>query len=370
MNMKKIPFVDLFGQYKTIEKEIDEVVKRTVSSTQFILGNEVSVFEKEFAAYCGVKYAVGVGNGLAALELGMRALGIGPGDEVITPANSFIASSSAIAFTGAIPVLIDCDKDSYNIDVKQIEKKITKRTKAIMPVHLYGQPADMKTILAIAKKYKLYVIEDACQAHGAFYNGKRVGSLGDIAAFSFYPGKNLGAYGDAGILVTNKKKIAETVSMMRNYGQKKKYIHVFLAWNSRIDTIQAAILRVKLKYLDKWNQERRNKAALYTELLEGTPVVTPKLTKGIDHVFHLYVIRTKKRDQLVKYLEENDISVGLHYPIPIHLQKAFKYLNYKKGDFPVSEQLAGEGLSLPIYPELKIEDIKYICQTIKKFYKQ
>jgi dTDP-4-amino-4,6-dideoxygalactose transaminase len=365
--MKKIPFVDLLEQYKTLEKEIDNAIKQTIISTQFILGNEVFLFEKEFASYCGVKYAVGVGNGLSALELGMRALGIGPGDEVITPANSFIASSSAIAFTGATPVLIDCDKDSYNIDVTQIEKKITKRTKAIMPVHLYGQPADMKAILAIAKKHKLYVVEDACQAHGAYYNGKRVGSFGDIAAFSFYPGKNLGAYGDAGILVTNKKKFAETVSMMRNYGQKKKYMHVFLAWNSRIDTIQAAILRVKLKYLDKWNQERRNKALLYTELLKDASVITPKLTKGVDHVFHLYVIRTKKRDQLAKYLEENGVSVGLHYPVPIHLQKAFKYLNYKKGDFPVTEQLAKKALSLPIYPELKIEDIKYICQTIKNF---
>lgn len=365
--MKKIPFVDLLVQYKTIEKEIDNAIKQTINSTQFILGNEVSLFEKEFARYCEVKYAVGVGNGLSALELGMRALGIGKGDEVITPANSFIASSSAIAFTGAIPVLVDCDKDSYNIDVAQIEKMITKRTKAIMPVHLYGQPADMKAILAIAKKYKLFVIEDACQAHGAYYNGKRVGSLGDIAAFSFYPGKNLGAYGDAGILVTNKKKIAETVSMMRNYGQKKKYEHVFLAWNSRIDTIQAAILRVKLKYLDKWNQERRNKALLYTKLLKNASVITPKLTKGVDHVFHLYVIRTKKRDELAKYLEENGVSVGLHYPIPIHLQKAFKYLNHKKGDFPVTEQLAKEGLSLPIYPELKTEDIKFICKTINNF---
>lgn len=365
--MKKIPFVDLLVQYKTIEKEIDNAIKQTINSTQFILGNEVSLFEKEFARYCEVKYAVGVGNGLSALELGMRALGIGKGDEVITPANSFIASSSAIAFTGAIPVLVDCDKDSYNIDVAQIEKMITKRTKAIMPVHLYGQPADMKAILAIAKKYKLFVIEDACQAHGAYYNGKRVGSLGDIAAFSFYPGKNLGAYGDAGILVTNKKKIAETVSMMRNYGQKKKYEHVFLAWNSRIDTIQAAILRVKLKYLDKWNQERRNKALLYTKLLKNASVITPKLTKGVDHVFHLYVIRTKKRDGLAKYLEENGVSVGLHYPIPIHLQKAFKYLNHKKGDFPVTEQLAKEGLSLPIYPELKTEDIKFICKTINNF---
>lgn len=367
--MRKIPFVDLSEQYKTIKSEIDRAVGGIISSTHFILGEDVSLFEKEFANYCGVKYAVAVGNGLAALELGIRALGIGPGDEVITPANSFIASSSAIAFTGATPVLIDCDKASNNIDVTQIEKLITKKTKAIMPVHLYGQSADMKTILEIAKKHQLYVVEDACQAHGADYRGKKVGSFGDFAAFSFYPGKNLGAYGDAGILVTNNKKIADIVAMMRNYGQKKKYDHIYLAWNSRMDTIQAAVLRVKLKYLDKWNDLRREKASLYSKLLKDAPVITPKLIRGIDHVFHIYAIKSKKRDKLLEYLEGKGIVAGLHYPIPIHLQKAFEYLNYKKGDFPISEQLAKEELSLPIFPELKAEDIKYVCRAIKEFYK-
>ena len=334
----KVNFVDLKKQYLTIKPEIDTAIQQVIDNSSFILGDEVSEFEKEFAAFCGVKYAVGLDSGISALELGMRALGIGPGDEVITPANSFIASSSSISFTGAKPVLVDCLPDTYNIDPKCVEKAITKKTKAIMPVHLYGQPAEMDSILKIARKHRLFVVEDACQAHGALYHGKKTGSFGELAAFSFYPGKNLGAYGDAGALVTNKKKIAQKVSMMRNYGQKKKYDHQFLAWNRRLDNLQAAILRVKLRHLDLWNKKRFENAEVYYGLLSHSPVVIPYILPKARHVFHLYVIQTERRDELQKFLNERGISTGIHYPVPIHLQKAYKSLGYKRGEFPVTEK--------------------------------
>lgn len=363
----KINFVDLGKQYKTVESEIKPAIFGVIEKSAFILGEEVTAFEKEFADFCGVKYAVGLDNGLSALEFGMRALGIGPGDEVITPANSFIASSSAISFCGAKPVLVDCDPLTYNINTALIEKAITKRTKAIMPVHLYGQPAEMKQILKIAQKHKLWVVEDACQAHGAVYNGQGVGSFGDFAAFSFYPGKNLGAFGDAGALVTNNKKLAEKVMMMRNYGQKKKYDHRFLAWNRRLDNLQAAVLRVKLKHLTRWNEERREHAALYTKLLTGLPLVLPFSGQWSTPVFHLYVIQTQKRDQLQKYLTEKEISTGIHYPVPIHLQPAYCFLGLRRGSFPVTEKLARNCLSLPMYPELTAPEIKYVAGHIKDF---
>ncbi len=363
-----INFVDLKKQYKGIKAEVDSAIKKIVSSSQFILGEECSIFEKEFANFIGVKYAVGVGNGLAALELGMRALGIGKGDEVLTPANSFIASSEAISFTGATPVFVDCLEDTFNIDVEKAEKLITKRTKAIMPVHLYGQVADMDKILKLAKKYKLYILEDACQAHGASYKGKKAGSFGDISAFSFYPGKNLGAYGDGGMVVTKKKSVAEKIHLYRNYGQKKKYQHLVLGWNSRLDNLQAAILRVKLKSLESWNTKRLENAKAYNEYLKNVPVSTPKIFPQFNHVFHLYVIRTKKRDNLSKYLSSKGVSTVMHYPIPIHLQPAYKDLGYKKGSFPITEKLSKEILSLPMYPELKVSEIKYICSQIKAFH--
>lgn len=369
MKMKNIPLVDLKAQYKTIKPKVNSAIKSVLDSTHFILGDEVSDFEKKFARFSDAKYAVGVASGLNALEIGMRAIGIGVGDEVITPANSFIASSSAISFTGATPVLVDCEESSFNIGPLKIEEKITKKTKAIMPVHLYGRPAEMNQILKIAQKYNLLVIEDACQAHGASYQGKRVGSFGDFGAFSFYPGKNLGAYGDGGILTTISKKLAGEVAQMRNYGQSQKYHHEYLAWNSRLDTIQAAILLIKLEHLDKWNKARRRIAQIYNGLLKNLPIITPEIPKDSEHVFHLYVIRYKKRDQLAEFLGSKGISTGLHYPIPIHLQKAYANLGHKKGDFPVSEKLSQEILSLPMFPELKDLEVEFIASSIKKFLK-
>ncbi len=364
----KIPLVDLKAQYKQIDKEIIAVINRVLKTGDFILGEEVTQFEKEFALYCGTTYAVGLANGLSALELGMRALGIGTGDEVLTPVNSFIASSSAISFTGATPALVDCTSDTYTIDVNKIEQHISDKTKAIMPVHLYGQPADMDAIRKQAKKFGLRIIEDACQAHGATFNGKKVGSFGDFAAFSFYPGKNLGAYGDGGMLTTDDKSIYENILIMRNYGQKEKYVHHTLAWNSRLDSIQAAILRVKLRYLEKWNKKRRQHAKQYTTLLAGLPIVTPHVGEYSSHVYHLYVIRAQGRDLLRQYLADRGIATGLHYPIPIHQQRAYAFLGLKKGDYPIAEKLAGEILSLPMYAELTEKNIEYITDTIKKFY--
>lgn len=368
--MKNIPLVDLEAQHRSIEKEINQAIFGVLSSTHFILGKEVEKFEREFADFCEVKYCVGVDNGSSALELGMRALGIGKGDEVITPVNSFIASSSVISFAGALPVWVDCDLKTYDINPSQIEKKITKKTKAIMPVHLYGQVAEMDTIVKIAKKYKLFIVEDACQAHGAEYKGRKAGSFGDFAAFSFYPAKNLGAYGDGGALVTNSKKIYERVKMMRNYGQSKKYHHDFLAWNRRLDTLQAAILRVKLKYLNKWNKQRQKNAQLYQEYLINLPVTLPFREPHNEHVYHLYIITTKKRDGLQRYLKTKGIETGIHYPIPIHNQKAYRNLNTRGESFPMAKKFSQETLSLPMYPELKQSEIKYICREIKNFFNE
>lgn len=364
----KIPFVDLSTNYLTHKKEIDEAISNVIKKSDFVLGPTVEKFEHEFANFCRAKYCIGLDSGVSALELGMRAIGIGEDDEVITPAHSFIASSSSISFTGAKPVWVDIDPDTFNINTNEIESKITKRTKAIMPVHLYGQPADMKKILAIAKKYKLFVIEDACQAHGAEYNGKRVGNFGEFAAFSFYPGKNLGAFGNAGAVTTNNKSLAEKIKIMRNYGQKEKYNHVFLAWNRRLDALQAAILSAKLKYLEDWNEKRKKAALYYNECLSGLPLTIPKVEKRSSHVFHLYIIRTKKRDLLFKFLKSNDIEAGIHYPIPIHLQKAYKFMNAKKGDLPQTELAANEVLSLPIFPEIKRSQIEFISNKVRTFF--
>lgn len=365
--MKNIPFVDLKTQYQTIKKEVNSAIKKVLESSDFILGEEVEQFEKEFAKFSDTKFAVGVSSGLSALELGIRASGIGAGDEVITPVNSFIASSSAISFTGAKPVWVDCDENTFNIDPKKIREKITNKTKAIMPVHLYGRPADMDQILNIAKKYNLIVIEDACQAHGATFQNRKVGSIGGFGAFSFYPGKNLGAYGDGGILTTNYEKIADSLSMMRNYGQKERYNHQFLAWNSRLDTIQAAVLLVKLKYLEQWNNNRLGIAQMYNKLLQDLPIITPQIPDNATHVFHLYVLRCENRDKLASFLNKRGVSTGLHYPIPIHLQPAYR--DMKQGSFPISEKLAREILSLPIYPELDETQVEYITDTIKQYFK-
>ena len=337
---------------------------RVVENADFILGDDVEAFEAEYAEYCGTSHAVGLDSGLSALELGMRALGIGPGDEVITPAHSFIASSSAISFTGATPIWVDCDPNTYNIDPDRLKDAITSRTKAIMPVHLYGQPADMDAVLEVARNHGLLVIEDACQAHGARYQGRRVGSLGDIGAFSFYPGKNLGAYGDAGALVTGNADVAEKVRMMRNYGQRKKYDHVHLAWNRRLDTLQAAVLRVKLRHLDVWNEARRRLASVYDELLAESGLQLPRVAPDRDHVFHLYVVQSARRDDLFAHLNANGVQAGIHYPIPIHRQEVYRDRDFGAGSFPVTESLAPRLLSLPMYPELSNEQARRVADAV------
>ena len=362
-----VPFVDLRAQYRTIETEINQAISKVIEETDFILGREVHLFEEEFAAFCDAHHAIGVDSGTSALELALRAFDIGPGDEVITPANSFIASALGISHAGAKPVFVDVDPYTYTLDVTAIERAITRRTKAMIPVHLYGHPAHMDPIRQLADKHGLVVIEDACQAHGARYQGKRVGSLGHAAAFSFYPGKNLGAYGDGGMVVTNDRKVAKRLEMLRNYGQKEKYKHLFRGYNRRLDTIQAAILRVKLQYLEKWNAARRSNAEAYNKQLEGCGVVTPSEAPGAESVWHLYVIRVEQRDLLRDYLVSRGIGTIIHYPIPIHLQPAYHDLGYKPGDFPVTEECAQRILSLPMFAELTQDQIEFITQTVREF---
>jgi dTDP-4-amino-4,6-dideoxygalactose transaminase len=364
---QNVPFVDLGAQYRDIAAEINDAISKVIQEADFILGHEVRQFEEEFAAFCDARHAVGVDSGTSALELALRAFDIGPGDEVITAANSFIASALGISHAGAQPVLVDVDPFTYTMDVKAVERAITRRTKAILPVHLYGHPAHMGPLRQLAEKHGLVVIEDACQAHGARYEGKRVGSLGHAAAFSFYPGKNLGAYGDGGMVVTNDQKIANRLEMLRNYGQQEKYKHLFRGYNRRLDTMQAAILRVKLKYLEKWNAARRWNAQLYQKHLEGTAIVVPGAARGAESVWHLYVVRTEQRDQLKNHLVSKGISASIHYPVPIHLQPAYEELGYKRGDFPVTESYAERVLSLPMYPELTAGQIQQVSLAILAF---
>ena len=363
----QVPFVDLGAQYRTIEGEIGEATSRVIQQSDFILGREVGLFEEEFAAFCEAKYAIGVDSGTSALELALRAYDIGPGDEVITAANSFIASALAISHAGARPILVDVDPSTYTVDVSAIEKAITPRTKAVIPVHLYGHPAHMNPIRELADKHGLVIIEDACQAHGTRYKGRRTGSLGHAAAFSFYPGKNLGAYGDGGIVVTNDRGIARRLEMLRNYGQKEKYQHLFRGYNRRLDTLQAAVLRVKLRYLEKWNAARRWNAVLYHKFLDGCGLLLPGEAPGAESVWHLYVIRAEQRDALKEHLISRGISASIHYPIPIHVQPAYLDLGYKKGDFPVTESCAHQVLSLPMYAEISQDQIEYVAKTIRNF---
>ncbi|MHB0870309.1 MAG: DegT/DnrJ/EryC1/StrS family aminotransferase [Chloroflexota bacterium] len=360
----QVPFVDLGIQYQAIRGEIDEAISRVLEGTDFVLGKEVDLFEQEFAALCEVSHAVGVDSGTSALELALRALGIGPCDEVVTAANSFIATALAISYTGATPVLVDVDPESYTIDVSRLEASISDRTRAVVPVHLYGHPADMDPILEISRRNGLFVVEDACQAHGARYKGKRVGSLGHAAAFSFYPGKNLGAYGDGGIVVTDDGRVAEAIRSLRNYGQREKYHHLVRGFNRRLDTLQAAVLRVKLRHLEEWNAARRRHAARYTELLAASPMVLPSEADYAESVNHLYVIRVADRDGLAAHLRENGVATGIHYPIPIHLQPAYRDLGYERGSFPVTEGYADQILSLPIYPELTSELLARVADAV------
>jgi len=372
-----VPFLDLTRQYKGIEEEILSATRKVYEKGRFILAEEVSAFEEEFSHYCGVRFGVGVDSGTDALHLALKALGIGEGDEVITVANSFIATALAISLVGAKPVFVDIDTEAHTMDPNALEHFLRLRKKrgekqkikAILPVHLYGHPAEMDSITDIANRYQLPIIEDACQAHGAEYEGKKVGSFGVLGCFSFYPTKNLGAYGDGGIVVTSEKKLYEKLRLLRCYGEKKKYYHILKAGNNRLDEIQAAILRVKLKCLDRWNEERRRKAQIYKRMLEGAGVLCPVEKEKAKHVYHLFVIRTKKRSSLQASLKEKGIETLIHYPIPIHLQRAFKELRYHRGDLPLTEQYSREILSLPFFPEMTESEMEEVATLIKIFNK-
>ena len=363
----KVPFVNLQAQHEPLQAEINEAIASVFTKTNFILGEDVALFEQEFADYCAAPYAIGLDSGLSALKLALEAFNIGAGDEVIVPANTFIATAAAVTFVGARPVFVDIKPGTYNIDVSKIEAAITPKTRAILPVHLYGTPADMDEIMALASKHNLIVIEDACQAHGAYYRGRRVGSLGHAAAFSFYPTKNLGAAGDGGALVTSDERAMNHVKALRNCGQREKYVHVAAPYNHRLDTLHAAVLRIKLRHLDEWNAGRRQAAILYNRFLAETPIVTPATPANVIPVWHLYVIRAENRAGLQAHLQEQGIATGLHYPLPLHLQPYYQSLGYKRGDFPITEAYADQILSLPMFPELSEEQIAYVTDAVKAF---
>ncbi len=361
-----VPFLDLKAQYQSIKSEVDPAIQEVIDACAFTLGPAVERFEKAFAKYCGVKECIAVGNGTSALELILRAYGIGQGDEVITVTNSFFASAEAISLANATPVLVDCNEADALIDVTKIEAVITKKTKAIIPVDLYGQCADMDAVKAIAAKHNLIVIEDACQAHGSMYKGKKAGSLGNCAAFSFYPGKNLGAYGEGGAVTTDDEVIAKKLRILRDHGMPAKYMHAVVGRNERMDGIQGAVLDVKLKHLETWNEARRKHAALYFEILSKEPRVQLfKTHSDRVHNYHLFEIRVKNRDQVQAKLKEKGIATGIHYPIPIHMQEAYKGM-WNKGDFPIAEKMSVELLSLPMYPEMTEEMVKEVCKSLKE----
>jgi dTDP-4-amino-4,6-dideoxygalactose transaminase len=361
----RIPFLDLKIQYEAIKDEIDEAIANVIKETSFVGGEYVKKFEEEFADFCDAKYCVGVGNGTDALFIALKALGVGEGDEVITAANSFIATSEAIRMTGARVVFVDCDPQTYTIDVKKIPSALTPQTKAIIPVHLYGQPADMVTLQKIAKEYNLLLIEDAAQAHGADINGRKVGTFGIVACFSFYPGKNLGAYGDAGAIVTSDEELAIRCRMIGDHGRVKKYDHEFEGVNSRLDGLQAAILSVKLRHLEEWTAKRRKVADIYKEFLHNSEVIIPIEAAGVKHVYHLYVVRVPRRDATLAVLREKGIDTGIHYPIALPYLKAYEYLGHGPIDFPIAAQYSKEILSLPIYPELSRAHVEYICDKLR-----
>lgn len=359
-----IPLVDLRSQYASIQDEVAGVIQGVLDSCTFIGGEPLTAFERDFAAFCETDFASGVASGTDALHLTLRALDIGAGDEVITVANTFIATGAAIEMTGARPVFVDIDPTYYTIDPALIEPAITARTKAIIPVHLYGQPADMQPIMEIAQRYGLFVIEDAAQAHGAEYQGRRVGSIGHAGCFSFYPGKNLGAYGDGGAITTSDPKLVRRLQRLRDHGRSTKYEHAIVGYNSRLDALQAGILRVKLRHLEAWNQQRRRIAAWYREALDGAEVTIPAERTGSTHVYHLYVVATAERDTLQSRLTAASIATGIHYPVPIHLQPAFRHLGYRMGDLPCAEAAATRILSLPMYPELTRDQALRITESI------
>jgi dTDP-4-amino-4,6-dideoxygalactose transaminase len=362
----KVPFVDLAAQQASLYDQLAATTQRVLREADFVLGREVELFENDFARYCGCKFGVGVDSGTSALELALRAFGIGAGDDVIVPANTFIATALAVSCTGATPVLVDISPATHTLDVERLEAAITNRTRAVIPVHLYGQPADMDPILDVARQRKLVVIEDACQAHGATYKGRPVGSLGDAAAFSFYPSKNLGACGDGGMVVTRDRDTARSLQLLRNYGQEKKYHHAVRGYNRRLDTLQAALLRIKLTRLDAWTAARRSHADAYGRMLRDV-VLTPAPADYANPVWHLYVVQTGDRDGLQAYLSERGISTGIHYPVPIHLQAAYRDLGYRRGDFPVTERMANRILSLPMYAELPEAAIDEVADAVRSF---
>ncbi|MGD9153205.1 MAG: DegT/DnrJ/EryC1/StrS family aminotransferase [Gammaproteobacteria bacterium] len=366
----KIPIVDLNAQHQQIQNELEKAIDCVIKKGDFISGDLINKFEENFARFCNVKYAVGCSSGTSALHLALLSCGIKAGDEVITTPHTFIATAEAISQVGAKPIFVDINAQTFNIDPNKIEQAITKKTKAIIPVHLYGQCADMQPIIKIAKKYKLKIIEDAAQAHGASYNHQNAGSFGDTACFSFYPGKNLGAFGDAGIVVTNNKALAEKMRVLANHGRKAKYEHSILGYNYRLDTIQAAILNIKLKHLSKWNKARKRIAEVYNKKLASILELSlPTVQNNNEHVYHLYVIKTKQRNKLQKYLSQKGIATGIHYPIPLHLQKAYSFLGHKKGDFPEAEKIAKQILSLPMHPYLNQQQQSFIVKNINHFFK-
>ena len=360
-----IPFLDLKAQYLSIKDEVDAAVSKVLENCQYVLGPDVASFEEEFAAYSGAKFGIGVNSGTSALHLAVLAAGIGPGDEVITTPFTFVATIAAIEYAGARPVFVDIDPDSLNIDPARIEAAITPRTRAIMPVHLHGLMAEMDPILAVARRHGLIVIEDAAQAHGAEYKGQRAGSLGDMGCFSFYPGKNLGAYGEGGMVVTSKPEFAKKIRMLRDWGAEKKYHHVLKGFNYRLEGIQGAVLRVKLRHLEAWTEGRRTAAAHYDRMLSGSGVRRPQPRDHQRHVFHVYAIRTPHRAKWQEALQEQGIQTGIHYPFPVHLLPAYDNLGYRKGDFPHAEAAADEVLSLPMFPELTAEQCQTVCDAVR-----
>jgi dTDP-4-amino-4,6-dideoxygalactose transaminase len=367
----QIPFVDLKSQYHSIKPEIDAAIGNILETTAFILGKSVTEFEQQFAKAHGLQYCVGTSSGTDGNHLALWALGVGHGDEVIIPANTFIATAWGATLCGATPVFVDCEPDSYNIDPAKVEARISPRTKAMVAVHLYGQAANIEPLAEIARRHRIHLVEDCAQAHLAEYKSKRVGGFGVTSSFSFYPGKNLGAYGEAGAATTNDPEMAKKFRLHRDHGATQKYLHETYGHNYRMEGIQGAVLGVKMKYLEEWTNQRRRVAARYNELLRGVgDIILPKEMSYARHVYHLYVLQTPRRDKLQQYLQECGVATGLHYPSPLHLQQCFAHLGYRNGDFPVTEQLSGQCLSLPMYPELSETQIQYVADSIRNFFSQ
>ena len=365
-----VPYLDLRAQLKPLRAELDAAIARTLDNCSFCLGPDVTQFEKGFATFCDARYALGFNSGTSALHVAMRLLNVGPGDEVITTPYTFIATSWAISYCGAKPVYVDIDETTFNLDPKLIEKAITPRTKAVLPVHLYGQPFDVDAVAAICKKHNLPFVEDAAQAHGAKYKGKSIGTFGAVSCFSFYPAKNLGACGEGGALVTNDAALAARAKSLREHGSTVRYHHDEVGYNYRLEGIQGAVLGVKLKHLGQWTRDRQRIAARYTELLADTPLQPPAVTLGNESAWHLYTVRSSRRDELKKHLDANGIGNAVHYPMPLHLQKAYAHLGYQLGDFPVAEKASREVLSLPMFPELTDAQIQRVADVVKDFFKK